>query len=51
MFTKSNNKETRKEGFKDREAFIKFWNKLNARRSFSWEINPWVCRIEFEKAA
>jgi hypothetical protein len=43
--------EARKEGFKDREMFIKYWNKLNARRFYSWDINPWVYRIEFEKAA
>jgi hypothetical protein len=43
--------EARKEGFKDRESFIKYWNKLNARRSYPWESNPWVYRIEFEKAA
>jgi hypothetical protein len=39
----------RKEGFKDREAFIKYWNKLNAPRFYPWEINPWVYRIEFER--
>lgn len=43
--------EARKEGFKDRESFIKYWNKLNARRSYSWKSNPWVYHIEFEKAA
>jgi hypothetical protein len=42
--------EARKEGFKDQESFIKYWNKLNARRSYPWESNPWVYRIEFEKA-
>jgi hypothetical protein len=42
--------EARKEGFKDRESFIKYWDKLNARRSYPWESNPWVYRIEFERA-
>jgi hypothetical protein len=48
---KLDNTEARKEGFKDRESFIKYWDKLNARRSCPWESNPWVYRIEFEKAA
>jgi hypothetical protein len=42
--------EARKEGFRNRESFIIYWDKLNARRSYSWESNPWVYRIEFEKA-
>jgi hypothetical protein len=38
------------EGFKNREEFISYWNKLNLKRGFPWELNPWVYRIEFEKA-
>jgi hypothetical protein len=32
-----------KKGFKD------LWDSLNAKRGFSWEINPWVWVIEFER--
>lgn len=30
-------------------AFSDGWNKLNAKRGFSWESNPWVWVIEFKK--
>lgn len=25
------------------------WDKLNSKRGFSWDSNPWVWRIELEK--
>lgn len=31
------------------EHFGKLWNSLNAKRDYSWESNPWVWAIEFEK--
>jgi len=30
-------------------AFIKLWDKLNAKRGYGWEANPWVWVIEFER--
>jgi uncharacterized Fe-S radical SAM superfamily protein PflX len=44
-----NDAEARKEGSKDLESFINYWNILNAWRSYPWESNPWVYRIEFKK--
>jgi hypothetical protein len=41
--------EARLEGFKDREDFLSHWNKLNKKRGFPREANPWVYRIEFER--
>lgn len=32
-----------------RDAFIDLWDSLNAKRGYSWESNPWVWAIEFEK--
>ena len=31
------------------DAFISGWDKLNAKRGFSWEKNPWVWVIEFKR--
>lgn len=31
------------------QAFSDGWDKLNAKRGFSWERNPWVWVIEFKK--
>lgn len=42
--------EAQREGFKNRENFIKLWDSLNKKRSFPWEANPWVYRIEFKRA-
>lgn len=33
-----------------REDFANGWNKLNAKRGYSWESNPWVWVIEFPLA-
>jgi hypothetical protein len=30
-------------------CFSAFWNKLNAKRGFGWEDNPWVWIIQFER--
>lgn len=30
-----------------REAFMELWDKLNYKRGFGWEMNPYVWRIEF----
>lgn len=32
-----------------RDALIDLWDSLNAKRGYSWENNPWVWVIEFEK--
>lgn len=34
-----------------RNGFAKLWDKINAKRGFGWDINPWVWVIEFEKAS
>jgi hypothetical protein len=41
--------EARLEGFKDKEDFLSYWNKLNEKREFPWEANPWVYRIEYTR--
>jgi hypothetical protein len=33
----------------DRSCYSASWNKLNARRGYSWEDNPWVWVIEFRR--
>jgi hypothetical protein len=32
-----------------RSAFAGLWDKLNARRGYGWDTNPWVWVIEFER--
>ena len=32
-----------------RDAYIDLWDKLNAKRGFGWDSNPYVWVIEFEK--
>ena len=32
-----------------RDAYIKTWNSLNAKRGYPWESNPWVWVISFKK--
>jgi len=29
--------------------FYEIWNRLNARRGYGWDTNPWVWVIEFER--
>ncbi len=31
------------------EAFGMLWDSINAKRGYSWEVNPWVWVIEFER--
>jgi hypothetical protein len=31
------------------ECFSAYWNSLNAKRGYSWDSNPWVYVIEFER--
>lgn len=37
------------EGVRDRAAFSRLWDNLNAKRGCSWESNPFVWVIEFRK--
>ena len=32
-----------------RESFAELWNSINAKRGYSWDTNPWVWVIEFER--
>jgi hypothetical protein len=42
--------EAQREGFKNREEFIKFWDTKNGKgRGYPWEANPWVYRVEYGK--
>jgi hypothetical protein len=34
-----------------REAFSQWWDSINAKRGYSWEANPWVWAISFERIA
>lgn len=31
------------------QRFAEYWNKINTKRGYSWNNNPWVWVIEFEK--
>lgn len=33
-----------------RRTFHYFWNSLNAKRGFGWDVNPWAWVIEFKEA-
>lgn len=35
------------EGIAYRNTYAKLWNRLNAKRGFGWDTNPWVWVIEF----
>lgn len=32
-----------------RDAFKELWDLINAKRGYSWDANPWVWAIEFER--
>mgnify|MGYP003394198145 FL=1 len=32
------------------ESFAKLWDKINEKRGYSWESNPWVWVIQFKRA-
>ena len=32
-----------------RWKFIELWDSINAKKGYSWEINPWVWVIGFER--
>ena len=32
-----------------RHEYEVLWNKLNAKRGFGWDVNPWVWVIEFKR--
>ena len=33
----------------DLNAFVSLWDNLNAKRGYTWESNPWVWKIVFER--
>jgi hypothetical protein len=35
-------------GFSPRQRFAHLWDKLNQKKGFDWDTNPWVYAIEFE---
>jgi len=37
------------EGYESIGKYIDEWDRLNAKRGFSWDINPWVWVIEFKR--
>ena len=41
--------EARLEGCTNREEYIKVWNDINAKNGYSWDKNPFVYRIDFER--
>lgn len=48
----ANGEKYRGQGFEHciyREAFRTLWESINAKRGYSWESNPWVWVIEFER--
>lgn len=49
------NEDVHKEGFApwgDKYLrFADFWDHLNAKRGYGWDVNPWVWVVEFERIA
>ena len=48
----ANGEKYRGQGFEHciyREAFRTLWDSINAKRGYSWESNPWVWVVEFER--
>jgi hypothetical protein len=41
--------DTINEGVNNKEKFALLWDKLNKKRGYGWEANPWVWVIEFER--
>lgn len=37
------------EGFNSVEEFKTLWDKLNAKRGYGWDVNPWVWVISFKR--
>jgi hypothetical protein len=35
--------------FSCRDAFVALWDSINAKRGYSWDANPWVWVVEFER--
>jgi len=38
------------QGFNHRGGFMALWDSINAKRGLSWDANPWVWVVEFERA-
>jgi hypothetical protein len=41
--------DSRNEGAKDKSAFAGLWDRINHKSIYSWDANPWVWVIEFER--
>lgn len=39
--------EAKAEGVKNLREFAKLWDTINAKRGYSWDMNPWVWVVEF----
>jgi len=37
------------EGTKNREDYARLWNEINGKSGYTWDKNPWVYRIQFER--
>jgi hypothetical protein len=33
-----------------RERYAALWDKINAKRGYGWDANPWVWVLEFRRA-
>jgi hypothetical protein len=41
--------DAKAEGFNSVEEFMELWDKLNAKRGYGWDVNPWVWVISFKR--
>jgi hypothetical protein len=41
--------DAKAEGFSSVEEFKELWDKLNAKRGYGWDVNPWVWVISFKR--
>lgn len=41
--------DAKAEGAEYQYKFMKLWDSINAKRGYSWESNPWVWAISFER--
>lgn len=41
--------DAKAEGCDSRTAFISLWDKINAKRGYAWDVNPWVWVVTFRQ--